>query len=129
MNSSRKARAFAPFTAWTLVLALLLPLSAIPANAQATTGILRGTVTDANGGVVAGATVTVKSESTGTSTAPIKSTGEGTFDVPALQPGSYTVTVEAAGFKKSVSTGVVVKIGIVNPLAVALEAGNVTETV
>jgi outer membrane receptor protein involved in Fe transport len=129
MNSSPKARAFAPFTAWMLVLALLLPLSATPATAQATSGILRGTVTDANGGVIAGATVTVKNEATGTSTPPITTTGEGIFDASALQPGSYTVTVEAPGFKRSVSTGVSVKIGIVNPLAVALEAGNVAETV
>jgi outer membrane receptor protein involved in Fe transport len=96
--------------------------------AQATTGTLRGTVTDANGGAVAGANVTVKSEATGT-VSPIKTTGEGTFDVPALQPGTYTVTVEAPGFKRSVSTGVAVKIGIVNPVAVVLEAGNVSETV
>ena len=129
MNSSRKARAFSRFTAWALILLLVLPLSAIPAMAQATTGTLRGTVTDANGGVVAGANVTVKNEGTGTVSPAIRTTGEGTFDAPALQPGTYTVTVEAPGFKRSVSTGVVVKIGIVNPFAVTLEAGNVSETV
>jgi outer membrane receptor protein involved in Fe transport len=97
--------------------------------AQATTGTLRGTVTDAQGGVIAGATVTVKNEATGTSTPPITTTGEGVFEAAALQSGSYTVTAESAGFKRSVSTGVVIKIGIVNPLAVVLEAGNVAETV
>src|SRR5205085_9736503 len=107
----------------------LLPLSAVPALAQATTGTLRGTVTDAQGGVISGATVTVKNEATGATSPPITTTGEGTFDAPALLPGTYTVTVEATGFKRSVSTGVVVKVGIVNPVAVALEAGNVSETV
>jgi outer membrane receptor protein involved in Fe transport len=97
--------------------------------AQATTGTLRGTVTDANGGAIAGANVTVKNEATGTVSPAIRTTGEGTFDAPALQPGAYTVTVEAPGFKRSVSTGIVVKIGIVNPFAVTLEAGNVNETV
>ncbi|PYS93476.1 MAG: hypothetical protein DMF64_04535 [Acidobacteria bacterium] len=129
MNSSRKTKALALFTAWAFILVSLLPLSAVPALAQATTGTLRGTVTDAQGGVISGATVTVKNEATGATSPPITTTGEGTFDAPALLPGTYTVTVEATGFKRSVSTGVVVKVGIVNPVAVALEAGNVSETV
>jgi outer membrane receptor protein involved in Fe transport len=86
-------------------------------------------VTDTNGGVVAGATVTVKNDATGSTTPPLTTNDEGSFDVSALQPGAYTVTVEGTGFKRSVSTGVIVKIGIVNPLAVVLEAGNVAETV
>jgi outer membrane receptor protein involved in Fe transport len=97
--------------------------------AQATTGTLRGTVTDPNGGVIAGATVTAKNEATGTTTPAVTTTGEGTFEFANLQPGTYTVTVEASGFKRSVSTGVVVKIGIVNPFTVVLAAGNVSETV
>jgi len=107
---------------------MILPLFSVRVMAQATTGSLSGTVTDAQGGVIAGATVTVKSEGTGTSST-VTTTGDGTFVVAALQPGSYTVTVEGTGFKRSVSTGVVVKIGIVNPVAVVLEAGSVSETV
>jgi outer membrane receptor protein involved in Fe transport len=96
--------------------------------AQATTGTLRGTITDSNGGVVSGATVTVKNQATGSVSTSTTST-DGTFDAPALQPGEYSVTVEAPNFKRAVSTGVTVKIGIVNPVAVVLEAGNVSETV
>lgn len=127
MRSSPKAKALIMFTR-TLALASVLALSAVAVMAQATTGTLRGTVTDSNGGVVSGATVTVKNQATGsvfTST----TTADGTFDASALQPGDYTVTVEAPNFKRAVSTGVVVKLGIVNPLAIVLEAGNVTETV
>jgi len=109
-------------------LACVLVLSAIAVMAQATTGTLRGTVTDANGGVVSGANVTINNPATG-STSTATTNSEGTFDATFLQPGDYTVTVEAPNFKRSVSTGVVVKIGIVNPLAVVLEAGQVTETV
>jgi outer membrane receptor protein involved in Fe transport len=126
MNISRKAKAFALITAWVL---LILPFSAIPAMAQATTGSLRGVVADPNGGVIAGATVTAKSESTGTVSSPVTTSGEGTYEITALQPGNYTVTVEAPGFKRGVSTGVAVKLGIVNPLDVKLETGNVAETV
>src|ERR1051326_1999565 len=126
MRNPLRARALALLTAWVL---FILPLAAIPAMAQATTGTLRGTVTDPNGGVIAGATVTAKNEATGTTTPAATTTGEGTFEFANLQPGTYTVTVEAAGFKRSVSTGVGVKIGIVNPFTVVLAAGNVSETV
>ena len=91
-------------------------------------GTLRGTVTDANGGVVSGANVTMNNPATG-STSTATTNSEGTFDATFLQPGDYTVTVEAPNFKRSVSTGVAVKIGVVNPVAVVLEAGQVTETV
>src|SRR5205085_11714994 len=104
-------------------------LVSVRVMAQATTGTLRGTVTDAQGGVIAGAAVTVKNEATGASTATIKSNSDGDFEAAALQPGTYTVTVEGTGFKRTVSTNVAVKIGIVNPVAVVLEAGNVSETV
>ena len=107
---------------------LILILSAVTVMAQATTGSLRGTVTDSNGGAIAGAAVTVKNDSTGTSGSFTTST-DGNFDVPALQPGSYSVTTEAKGFKRAVSTEVQIKIGIVNPLVVVLEPGDVSETV
>jgi outer membrane receptor protein involved in Fe transport len=99
------------------------------AMAQATTGTLRGTVTDTNGGVIAGATVKAKSEATGVETSPTTTNGEGTYEISGLQPGKYTVTVEGTGFKRSVTTSTDVKVGIVNPLDVKLEPGNVSETV
>jgi hypothetical protein len=129
MNSPRKAKAFALFTAWALVLFSILPLASVPAMAQATTGTLRGTVADPNGGIIAGATVRAKNESTGSETAPVTTSSEGVYEFASLQPGTYTVTAEAAGFKRSVNTHVQVKAGIVNPFEAKLEAGNVSETV
>jgi hypothetical protein len=126
VNNSLKAKALTLFAACVLV---IMPLSAISAAAQATTGTLRGTVADPNGGVIAGASVTAKNEATGSVSPTTTSTGEGTFEIPALPPGSYTVTAEAPGFKRAVSTNVVVRAGIVNPVNVAMEAGNVAETV
>src|SRR2546423_462059 len=129
MHNSKKAKALALFTAWTLALVTMLPLTATTAMAQATTGTLRGVVADPAGGVISGATVTAKNENTGTESAPVTTSGEGVYEIPALSPGKYTVTAEAQGFKRSVSTNVDVKIGIVNPLDVKLEAGNIAETV
>jgi outer membrane receptor protein involved in Fe transport len=128
MSSSKKAKTMTFLTSCLIAL-FIVSFSCLNVMAQATTGSLRGTVTDSTGAVVSGATVTVKNEGTGTESPAVTTSGEGSFDVSALQPGSYTVTVEASGFKRSVSTGVSVKIGIVNPFTVTLEAGNVAETV
>lgn len=129
MSSSRKAKVLAFITAWTLALITIAPLSNVRVMAQATTGILRGTVTDINGGIVAGATVRVRNEATGIETPPFMTTGEGIYEIPNLAPGKYTVTVESTGFKRSVRTNVDVKVGIVNPLDIKLEPGNISETV
>src|SRR5438270_7777644 len=127
MSSFKKARV-STFLTSHLIALIVIALGSVSVMAQATTGTLRGTVADAQGGVIAGANVTVKNEATGAS-ATFTTNSEGTFDAPALLPGGYTVTVEAAGFKRSVSTGVSVKVGIVNPFAASLEAVNVSETV
>ncbi|MDQ5839457.1 MAG: carboxypeptidase-like regulatory domain-containing protein, partial [Acidobacteriota bacterium] len=129
MIRSHLARTLSIANTIALTLVMLVPLSARPAFAQATTGTLRGTVTDANGAAVAGATVKVKSEATGLEGEPVTTTGEGTFEFANLKPGKYTVTVEGAGFKRSVTTGTDIKVGIVNPVDIKLEPGNITETV
>jgi outer membrane receptor protein involved in Fe transport len=128
MRSSPRFNELTKLTARAFALASVLLLSVVAVMAQATTGTLRGTITDSNGGVVSGATVTVKNAATGSSTTATTNT-EGTFDATFLQPGEYSVTVEAPNFKRAVSNGVVVKIGVVNPVAIVLEAGNVAETV
>jgi len=55
---------------------------------------LAGTVTDANGAVVAGASVTVKNEKTGEERT-VVAKEDGTFIVVALKPSTYTVTATA----------------------------------
>lgn len=111
-----------------LIALALICLSNFAVQAQATTGSLRGVVVDAAGSVVAGATVKIKNEGTGIETS-LVTNSEGAYSVPALPPGSYSITTEASGFKRSVRTGVQIKVGIVNPADVNLEAGNVSETV
>ena len=107
---------------------LVMLCSTIPALAQATTGIIRGTVLDNTGGAIAGASVSVKNEATAINATTVTN-GEGLFEVQALSPGAYSITIEASGFKRSVKTGFTVRVGIINPADVVLEAGNVTETV
>ncbi|MCA1630298.1 MAG: carboxypeptidase regulatory-like domain-containing protein [Acidobacteria bacterium] len=115
-------------TALALTLGLLLPLSVTPAMAQATTGVLTGTVADPQGGAIAGAKVTAKNQDTGVSVDTVAN-GEGNYTFPQLAPGRYTLTVEAQGFKRSEVKDVDVRIGTTINQNVALEAGAITETV
>src|SRR5258707_12952009 len=60
---------------------------------------IQGTVLDSKGGVVAGAKVTVTNQDTGVVRDTVAS-AEGFYRISELPPGKYTVSVEAAGFKK-----------------------------
>src|SRR6266498_395140 len=95
---------------------------------QAQTGTLRGTVTDPNGGVVAGATVTAKNSATSASS-PATTNGEGIYVIPNLVPGKYSVTVAQTGFSKKAITDVTVSLGTVTDLPIALAVGAPSETV
>jgi Carboxypeptidase regulatory-like domain/TonB-dependent Receptor Plug Domain/TonB dependent receptor len=89
------------FKFFTMALSLVLCLSAI-AFGQKTTGNIEGTVTDPNGAVVAGATVTIKaSGSTSGSSATTMSRDDGSFKFSQIAPGSYTMTSTATNFKTS----------------------------
>src|SRR3989442_5256148 len=109
------------------LLALIFSLLAVDANAQFKAS-LQGTVMDRNGVVVVGATVTVTNKATGISHEAVTS-DTGFYRVPELAPGAYTVTVEAPGFKKSVSNDVVVEAEQPRGFDVTLQVGAVQESV
>ena len=83
----------------TRALATLLAvmLFSVAASAQTETGQIIGKVTDPNGAVVTGASVTVKSVETGRTLA-ATSNEEGVYTLTNLQPGLYDVTINAQGF-------------------------------
>jgi hypothetical protein len=111
------------FTAFTFALLAILLLSYSPAHAQATnaTGSIEGTVTDAQGAVVPNAKVTVSRADTGQQLNLI-STSAGTFSTGPLTSGTYAVRVEAASFKTSQTT-VVVVVGQITTANARLELG------
>ena len=89
---------------------------------------LQGTITDKSGAVVAGATVTITNQATGVSRNTV--TGDsGFYRITGLAPGGYHVDVEAASFKKSSRSNVVVLSETVNGANVTLETGSASETV
>ena len=88
---------------------LLIPLLTTVASAQTFRGTILGTITDPNGAVVAGATVTVKNTSTGLE----RSTGTddtGNYTVAELPIGPYEVRVEQPGFVTAVVSNVMVEV-------------------
>lgn len=119
-------------SARSLLVALLLPLAiaGLPARAaaQAVTGTVIGTVTDATGAVLGGAKVTLVSEATSLSRAVTTDT-HGEFTAPSLPTGAYTVSAEAQGFKTAAVTHV--QLGVDQRIRVdlRLEIGDMTETV
>jgi hypothetical protein len=112
-----------------LALAAMLIFAHAAVHAQTTTGSISGTVTDASGAVVPGATVTVKGENGQSYTA--ISNSEGVYTIPGVQAGTptYTVTVSAANFKTSVIKNVKVDVATPATVNAALEAGRIEEMV
>jgi hypothetical protein len=134
MESTRRI-AFSLISRFTPQGASLLPgllvamLLGTPAVAQTVTGTISGTVTDPNGAVVAGATVTLTNEQTNEKR-DLATNESGRFDFAALQPGVYKLRVEHQGFETLLRTKVVLSANEDLALGqVALKTGQVTETV
>ena len=115
---------------WTLALALCLVLvGATRAAAQTlTTGSLAGVVTDAQGGVLPGATVTAVHTPTGTSYEAVTD-AEGRFNVLNIRVGPYDVSVNMSGFRAEKLSAIDVKLGEQTTVPFKLQVAAVTETV
>jgi len=92
-----------------------------------TAGSISGTVLDANGAVVPGATVTVKGDTGLEFTANTKDNGS--YSIPAVPSGFYRVTVTATNFKTSIVENVKVDVGTPATVNASLQAGKIDETV
>ena len=110
------------------LLPFLLVLSSLSAFAQVDTGSIVGTVSDASGASVAGASLTISEETTG-QTQTQTSSQDGSYSFSPLKIGSYTLKVEKAGFKVSIQKHIQVTVQghlAINP---KLDVGEVTENV
>jgi hypothetical protein len=108
----------------------LLAIAALPARAQITTGTVSGTVKDAQGGVVPGATVVLISETKGTKSAPQVTNSTGDYVFPNVAADTYSVEISMSGFKTLTRKNVIVtgaeRVVVPN---VTLEVGGAAETV
>ncbi len=113
---------------WLLMSVLGLSVAAIQLRAQTVTANLKGTVTDASGGVVPGATIVVHNTTTGAQRT-VTSDSAGNFNATLLPLGNYTVTVTAKGFQTYTEKGIVLNVGAQRSLLVQLKPGTITQTV
>lgn len=107
---------------------LLAPLFAVVLQAQSVHGTLAGVVTDSSGAVIQGARVGIVNTGTGAAYT-ATTTSVGVFRFPDVALGSYAVTVDATGFKSSVTKGVLVQIETVASLNIILQPGAASEQV
>src|SRR6202140_876059 len=98
------------------------------AFAEVQNGQFEGTVTDPTGAAVANAKVTVSNSATGLSLS-ATTNSSGAYTVKEVPPGTYTITVEAAGFKKLENNGVTANAGTISRVDVRLQLGKASETV
>src|SRR5437867_12807552 len=113
-----------------LLLATLALLMALPdpVQGQATQSTLLGTVTDATGAVVIGATVTVKNEGTNFERTMVTDEN-GDYRIAGLEVGNYQVSVTAPGFKMFVRTMVDLNSSQIKRVDAALEVEEASSTV
>ena len=109
-------------------IAILIILPAMLA-AQTNSCALSGPVQDAGGAVIAGVTVRLTGEGNGF-VRTVTTTGEGFFSFPDLTAATFTLEIEAAGFKTYRQTGIAMGSGEQRSLGqIHLDVGAVTEQV
>jgi hypothetical protein len=103
----------------TLLAAFLLAFQALTFAQSATTS-LHGTISDAKGLVVAGASVTLSNAATGFSRS-TKTDGQGVYQFLELPPATYMLTVEAAGFAEMKRENVLLQVSSPATVNLALQ--------
>ena len=117
---------------WSVrLLVLVLVFAWVPGafgQSQATTGVIEGTVADENGGVLPGATVTLRN--TATNYEQVVTTGpDGRFRALLLPLGPYRITVGLAQFAKLVREGVDLSVGQTISLKLILQLAGVEQEI
>ena len=103
-------------------------LLCLPLFSQGNLGRILGIVTDQSGGVVSGATVTVLDTERGVART-LTTDDAGAYNAPTLIPGTYTVRVEAKGFRKLERQNVVVEVGKEVRVDLTVQPGEQTQTI
>ena len=96
--------------------------------AQAITGTLLGTVTDASGAIIAGAQITATNLETNISQATVSGSG-GDYTIPNLPPGRYKVVTKVKGFATAIAPQVTVQVQQTARVDFSLSPGQTTQEI
>ena len=111
-----------------VALVMLLALWPRIGQAQQVYGTIAGTVLDASGAAIPGASVTLTNTGTGNKRSMASEAGGGYTFVNIL-PGTYTIEAEKTGFKHFKRDGVLIEVGDALRIDLAMEVGAVTQTI
>lgn len=114
---------------WSVATVAILALFVVPPTyAQVTTGDINGRVTDTQGKVVAGATITATNKGSGASRS-TTTDDDGEYTITRLATGKYDLSVEARGFSKPLVKDLELNVGATLTQNFELKPGEVSETV
>src|ERR1700684_1756788 len=125
VNKNFELAKFVLFLGVALLAAVFAVLA--PARAQETTGSINGSVTDASGAALAGATVTATDVARGTAY-PAQTNNDGAYYLTHLPIGRYTVKVEAKGFETSVHSAFDLVLDQVARIDMQMTVGTMSQT-
>src|SRR3989449_10028885 len=94
-----------------LPLALLVGLAVLPASAQVSNAVVTGIVSDAQGGILPGVTITMTNAERGV-VRTIVTEEYGRYRLGGIPPGRYNLTAELPGFANQEVKGITLTIGL-----------------
>src|SRR5262245_1262168 len=109
-----------------LIVALCLFFSCV--GMAQTGGTISGSVSDATGALIPGASVTIKNVDTGL-TRELVSDEQGRYSAPNLPVGPYEVQISLPGFRTEIRKGIELSVGQQAVINLTLQVGQVAETV
>lgn len=111
-----------------MALPIFLLAASLASGQVSTTGQVVGTVQDASGAAISGATLRLENSATKVSVG-TTSAADGGFVFPAVEPGTYTLTATMSGFSTGIYTNLLVNAARTTNQVVNLSVGAVTESV
>jgi len=113
---------------WTLAIAGLLATgTSLLAQTTVSQGSIQGTITDPSGAVVGGASITITNKATG-QVVRTTTSSSGVYSSGVLLPGTYTVRVEAKGFRTA-EVPITVQVAVTSSGGIKLEVGEASQVV
>jgi hypothetical protein len=111
-----------------LLACVALCAAALPSLAQEVSAGITGRVTDPSGSAIVGATVVAKDVDRGTEW-PTVTNQDGIYAFPRIPIGTYSLKIEAKGFKTAVQSSVTLELNQRARLDIGMQVGVVNETV